>query len=139
MTMTMLSYLNYVQEDTSQIPGWVRHSEKDKCRSQFRYHRRPVTRVCFIIYRYLKMCLNGSSNLIPRQFLLFPFYDVYMLTMHISFSEFKHIIRCAVPSQGIGLSEPRSCRDGRQESNGRVRRMMFLTPSPKSPGDGRFF
>nr|XP_012223705.1 PREDICTED: uncharacterized protein F09G8.5 isoform X4 [Linepithema humile] len=31
------------REDTSQVPGWVRHSEKDKCR-QFHYHRRPVTR-----------------------------------------------------------------------------------------------
>ncbi|XP_066584057.1 cilia- and flagella-associated protein 410-like isoform X4 [Prorops nasuta] len=31
------------REDT-QIPGWVKHSGKDKCRSQFHYHRRPVTR-----------------------------------------------------------------------------------------------
>ncbi|XP_034179985.1 uncharacterized protein LOC117604242 isoform X5 [Osmia lignaria lignaria] len=31
-------------EDSSQVPGWIRHSEKDKCRSQFHYHRRPVTR-----------------------------------------------------------------------------------------------
>lgn len=34
------------QEDTSQVPGWVRHSDKEKCRPQFHYHRRPVTRVC---------------------------------------------------------------------------------------------
>ncbi|XP_076391261.1 uncharacterized protein LOC100877148 isoform X2 [Megachile rotundata] len=32
------------QEDSTQVPGWVRHSDKDKCRSQFHYHRRPVTR-----------------------------------------------------------------------------------------------
>ncbi|KAL6261973.1 hypothetical protein P5V15_007055 [Pogonomyrmex californicus] len=32
------------REDISQVPGWVRHSEKDKCRNQFHYHRRPVTR-----------------------------------------------------------------------------------------------
>lgn len=32
------------REDMAQIPGWVRHSEKDKCRTQFHYHRRPVTR-----------------------------------------------------------------------------------------------
>ncbi|XP_026672911.1 uncharacterized protein LOC108629179 [Ceratina calcarata] len=32
-------------EDSNPIPGgWVRHSEKEKCRSQFHYHRRPVTR-----------------------------------------------------------------------------------------------
>ncbi|XP_018353601.1 PREDICTED: uncharacterized protein LOC108755208 [Trachymyrmex septentrionalis] len=31
-------------EDANQIPGWIRHSEKDKCRNQFHYHRRPVTR-----------------------------------------------------------------------------------------------
>ncbi|KYN44179.1 Uncharacterized protein C21orf2 [Trachymyrmex septentrionalis] len=33
-----------VDEDANQIPGWIRHSEKDKCRNQFHYHRRPVTR-----------------------------------------------------------------------------------------------
>ncbi|XP_011865304.1 PREDICTED: uncharacterized protein LOC105560637 isoform X3 [Vollenhovia emeryi] len=34
------------REDPNQpgVPGWVRHSDKDKCRNQFRYHRRPVTR-----------------------------------------------------------------------------------------------
>ncbi|XP_020280594.1 uncharacterized protein LOC109853169 isoform X1 [Pseudomyrmex gracilis] len=32
------------REDTTQVPGWVRHSEKDKCRTQFYYQRRPVTR-----------------------------------------------------------------------------------------------
>lgn len=32
------------REDGAQVPGWVRHSEKDKCRTQFHYHRRPVTR-----------------------------------------------------------------------------------------------
>ncbi|XP_026830570.1 uncharacterized protein F09G8.5 isoform X3 [Ooceraea biroi] len=32
------------REDASQVPGWVRHSEKDKYRTQFHYHRRPVTR-----------------------------------------------------------------------------------------------
>ncbi|XP_029172791.1 uncharacterized protein LOC114941810 isoform X1 [Nylanderia fulva] len=33
------------REDTGQVPpGWVRHSEKEKCRTQFHYHRRPVTR-----------------------------------------------------------------------------------------------
>ncbi|XP_018375665.1 PREDICTED: protein tilB homolog isoform X4 [Trachymyrmex cornetzi] len=32
------------KEDANQIPGWIRHSEKDKCRNQFHYHRRPVTR-----------------------------------------------------------------------------------------------
>ncbi|KAL6425665.1 hypothetical protein ACFW04_009642 [Cataglyphis niger] len=32
------------REDMAQVPGWVRHSEKDKCRTQFHYHRRPVTR-----------------------------------------------------------------------------------------------
>ncbi|KAL0103308.1 hypothetical protein PUN28_017531 [Cardiocondyla obscurior] len=32
------------KEDPSQVPGWVRHSEKEKCRNQFHYHRRPVTR-----------------------------------------------------------------------------------------------
>ncbi|XP_018404250.1 PREDICTED: protein tilB homolog isoform X3 [Cyphomyrmex costatus] len=32
------------KEDTNQIPGWIRHPEKDKCRHQFHYHRRPVTR-----------------------------------------------------------------------------------------------
>ncbi|XP_043785543.1 dynein axonemal assembly factor 11-like isoform X2 [Apis laboriosa] len=31
-------------EDSNQVPGWVRHSDKEKCRSQFHYHRRPVTR-----------------------------------------------------------------------------------------------
>ncbi|KAG5324406.1 CU002 protein, partial [Acromyrmex heyeri] len=31
-------------EDANQMPGWIRHSEKDKCRNQFHYHRRPVTR-----------------------------------------------------------------------------------------------
>ncbi|XP_011635525.1 protein C21orf2 homolog isoform X2 [Pogonomyrmex barbatus] len=31
------------REDISQV-GWIRHSEKDKCRNQFHYHRRPVTR-----------------------------------------------------------------------------------------------
>ncbi|XP_072749243.1 uncharacterized protein [Anoplolepis gracilipes] len=30
------------REDIAQ--GWVRHSEKEKCRTQFHYHRRPVTR-----------------------------------------------------------------------------------------------
>ncbi|XP_014476498.1 PREDICTED: protein tilB homolog isoform X5 [Dinoponera quadriceps] len=35
---------NVEREDTSQMPGWVRHTDKDKCRSQFHYHRRPVTR-----------------------------------------------------------------------------------------------
>ena len=35
---------NAEREDSSQVPGWIRHSEKDKCRSQFHYHRRPVTR-----------------------------------------------------------------------------------------------
>ncbi|XP_061940399.1 dynein axonemal assembly factor 11 isoform X5 [Apis cerana] len=34
-------------EDSNQVPGWVRHSDKEKCRSQFHYHRRPVTRVYF--------------------------------------------------------------------------------------------
>ncbi|KAI4483332.1 hypothetical protein M0802_013491 [Mischocyttarus mexicanus] len=32
------------REDTSQVPGWVKHSDKEKCRPQFHYHRRPVTR-----------------------------------------------------------------------------------------------
>ncbi|KAK2585643.1 hypothetical protein KPH14_010265 [Odynerus spinipes] len=32
------------REDTGQVPGWVRHSDKEKCRAQFHYHRRPVTR-----------------------------------------------------------------------------------------------
>jgi hypothetical protein len=32
------------REDTNQAPGWIRHSEKEKCRNQFHYHRRPVTR-----------------------------------------------------------------------------------------------
>ncbi|XP_012534776.1 uncharacterized protein LOC105835778 isoform X3 [Monomorium pharaonis] len=32
------------REDINQGPGWVRHAEKDKCRNQFHYHRRPVTR-----------------------------------------------------------------------------------------------
>ncbi|XP_029663899.1 uncharacterized protein LOC115235927 isoform X4 [Formica exsecta] len=36
--------LEISKEDMAQIPGWVRHSEKDKCRTQFHYHRRPVTR-----------------------------------------------------------------------------------------------
>ncbi|XP_032682990.1 protein tilB homolog isoform X5 [Odontomachus brunneus] len=35
---------NVEREDTSQVPGWVKHTDKDKCRSQFHYHRRPVTR-----------------------------------------------------------------------------------------------
>ena len=35
---------NAEREDSNQVPGWVRHSEKEKCRSQFHYHRRPVTR-----------------------------------------------------------------------------------------------
>ncbi|KAH0546829.1 dynein axonemal assembly factor 11 isoform X1 [Cotesia glomerata] len=30
------------REDPREMPGWVRHSEKEKCR--FHYHRRPVTR-----------------------------------------------------------------------------------------------
>ncbi|KAG8039585.1 hypothetical protein G9C98_008228 [Cotesia typhae] len=30
------------QEDSREMPGWVRHSEKEKCR--FHYHKRPVTR-----------------------------------------------------------------------------------------------
>ncbi|KAG5313774.1 CU002 protein, partial [Pseudoatta argentina] len=34
----------FKQEDANQMPGWIRHSEKDKCRNQFHYHRRPVTR-----------------------------------------------------------------------------------------------
>ncbi|XP_024942267.1 protein tilB homolog isoform X2 [Cephus cinctus] len=34
------AYQNVDREDPA--PGWVRHSEKDKCR--FHYHRRPVTR-----------------------------------------------------------------------------------------------
>ncbi|XP_050490313.1 uncharacterized protein LOC117164981 isoform X4 [Bombus vancouverensis nearcticus] len=33
-----------LQEDLNQVHGWVRHSDKEKCRSQFHYHRRPVTR-----------------------------------------------------------------------------------------------
>ncbi|CAL1686501.1 unnamed protein product [Lasius platythorax] len=41
-TRKMAVYQNE-REDTGQVPGWVRHSEKDKCR-QFHYHRRPVTR-----------------------------------------------------------------------------------------------
>ncbi|XP_071567784.1 uncharacterized protein [Temnothorax nylanderi] len=32
------------REDPSQVPGWIRHPEKEKCRNQFHYHRRPVTR-----------------------------------------------------------------------------------------------
>ncbi|XP_018301889.1 uncharacterized protein [Mycetomoellerius zeteki] len=32
------------KEDPNQMQGWIRHSEKDKCRNQFHYHRRPVTR-----------------------------------------------------------------------------------------------
>ncbi|XP_043251302.1 dynein axonemal assembly factor 11-like isoform X4 [Colletes gigas] len=35
---------NVEREDSNQVPGWVRHSDKEKCRSQFHYHRRPVTR-----------------------------------------------------------------------------------------------
>nr|XP_033330905.1 protein tilB homolog isoform X3 [Megalopta genalis] len=35
---------NVEREDSNQMPGWVRHSDKEKCRSQFYYHRRPVTR-----------------------------------------------------------------------------------------------
>ncbi|XP_017757080.1 PREDICTED: uncharacterized protein LOC108548581 isoform X2 [Eufriesea mexicana] len=35
---------NIEREDSNQVPGWVRHSDKEKCRSQFHYHRRPVTR-----------------------------------------------------------------------------------------------
>ncbi|CAK9813251.1 Cilia- and flagella-associated protein 410 [Anthophora plagiata] len=35
---------NMEREDSNQIPGWVRHTDKEKCRSQFHYHRRPVTR-----------------------------------------------------------------------------------------------
>ncbi|XP_074097749.1 uncharacterized protein LOC141526608 isoform X2 [Cotesia typhae] len=30
------------REDSREMPGWVRHSEKEKCR--FHYHKRPVTR-----------------------------------------------------------------------------------------------
>lgn len=35
---------NVEREDANQIPGWVRHSDKEKCRSQFHYHRKPFTR-----------------------------------------------------------------------------------------------
>ncbi|XP_053972480.1 dynein axonemal assembly factor 11-like isoform X5 [Hylaeus volcanicus] len=35
---------NVEREDSNQVPGWVRHSDKEKCRTQFHYHRRPVTR-----------------------------------------------------------------------------------------------
>ncbi|XP_076293746.1 uncharacterized protein LOC143215477 isoform X7 [Lasioglossum baleicum] len=38
------AHQNVEREDANQTPGWVRHSEKEKCRSQFHYHRRPVTR-----------------------------------------------------------------------------------------------
>ncbi|XP_031837280.1 uncharacterized protein LOC116429037 isoform X2 [Nomia melanderi] len=40
----MTVHQNVEREDTNQMPGWVRHSDKEKCRSQFHYHRRPVTR-----------------------------------------------------------------------------------------------
>ncbi|XP_035728564.1 protein tilB homolog isoform X2 [Vespa mandarinia] len=40
----MPTHHNTEREDTSQVPGWVRHSDKEKCRPQFHYHRRPVTR-----------------------------------------------------------------------------------------------
>ncbi|XP_014296688.1 cilia- and flagella-associated protein 410 isoform X3 [Microplitis demolitor] len=36
------AHQNSEREDPREMPGWVRHSEKDKCR--FHYHRRPVTR-----------------------------------------------------------------------------------------------
>ncbi|XP_018056051.1 PREDICTED: uncharacterized protein LOC108692349 isoform X3 [Atta colombica] len=42
-TRRMVAHHNE-KEDANQIPGWIRHSEKDKCRNQFHYHRRPVTR-----------------------------------------------------------------------------------------------
>ncbi|XP_076233830.1 uncharacterized protein LOC143178836 isoform X4 [Calliopsis andreniformis] len=35
---------NVEREESNQVPGWVRHSDKEKCRPQFHYHRRPVTR-----------------------------------------------------------------------------------------------
>ncbi|XP_076381630.1 uncharacterized protein LOC117222949 isoform X4 [Megalopta genalis] len=38
------AHQNVEREDSNQMPGWVRHSDKEKCRSQFYYHRRPVTR-----------------------------------------------------------------------------------------------
>ncbi|XP_076173974.1 uncharacterized protein LOC143149953 isoform X2 [Ptiloglossa arizonensis] len=40
----MTVHHNVEREDSNQVPGWVRHSDKEKCRSQFHYHRRPVTR-----------------------------------------------------------------------------------------------
>ncbi|XP_006562371.1 protein tilB homolog isoform X2 [Apis mellifera] len=40
----MAVHHNVEREDSNQVPGWVRHSDKEKCRSQFHYHRRPVTR-----------------------------------------------------------------------------------------------
>uniref|UniRef100_A0A0C9QIV4 C21orf2 protein n=1 Tax=Fopius arisanus TaxID=64838 RepID=A0A0C9QIV4_9HYME len=36
------SHQNLDRDDTREMPGWVRHSDKDKCR--YHYHRRPVTR-----------------------------------------------------------------------------------------------
>ncbi|KMQ88594.1 protein tilb-like protein [Lasius niger] len=42
-TRKMAVYQNE-REDTGQVPGWVRHSEKDKCR-QFHYHRRPNSNI----------------------------------------------------------------------------------------------
>ncbi|XP_076651300.1 uncharacterized protein LOC143358207 isoform X3 [Halictus rubicundus] len=38
------AHQNIEREDSNQAPGWVRHSDKEKCRTQFHYHRRPVTR-----------------------------------------------------------------------------------------------
>ncbi|XP_033305570.1 protein tilB homolog isoform X3 [Bombus vosnesenskii] len=40
----MAVHHNVEREDLNQVHGWVRHSDKEKCRSQFHYHRRPVTR-----------------------------------------------------------------------------------------------
>ncbi|XP_060827800.1 dynein axonemal assembly factor 11 isoform X3 [Bombus pascuorum] len=40
----MTVHHNVEREDLNQVHGWVRHSDKEKCRSQFHYHRRPVTR-----------------------------------------------------------------------------------------------
>ncbi|XP_048267725.1 dynein axonemal assembly factor 11 isoform X4 [Bombus terrestris] len=40
----MAVHHNVEREDLNQMHGWVRHSDKEKCRSQFHYHRRPVTR-----------------------------------------------------------------------------------------------
>ncbi|KAG7210397.1 hypothetical protein KM043_011929 [Ampulex compressa] len=101
---------NIEREDPNQVHGWVRHSEKEKCRSQFHYHRRPVTRNSNILSAVL--CLVKELD--------YPSLEVVEMAGTVAFTRIGSISSIPSPEFSDSLDStitPCQCVDGEANYN----------------------